>query len=160
VEDVTGEGIGTGRGRALGELAELLVTELKIAAGRTGSVSNVPAFLTGHLRRLWKKEKRQLEEEGKSDAGGAGAGTKVDISQCPDCFGAGMWYPEGFDKRRFQVRARKARSGRLGSCLPEATGADSHGEGQSVAEHEPRFAPTTHAVDRATSRSTAPKGGE
>jgi hypothetical protein len=33
------------------ELAELLVMELEIAAARTKSVSNVPAFLTEHLRR-------------------------------------------------------------------------------------------------------------
>ncbi len=35
----------------LNELAELLVMELEIAAARTKSVSNVPAFLTEHLRR-------------------------------------------------------------------------------------------------------------
>lgn len=35
----------------LNELAELLIMELEIAAARTGSVSNVPAFLTEHLRR-------------------------------------------------------------------------------------------------------------
>jgi hypothetical protein len=33
------------------ELAELLVMELKVASARTASVSNVPAFLTEHLRR-------------------------------------------------------------------------------------------------------------
>ncbi len=33
------------------ELAELLAMELEIAAARTKSVSNVPAFLTEHLRR-------------------------------------------------------------------------------------------------------------
>ncbi len=35
----------------LNELAELLAMELEIAAARTKSVSNVPAFLTEHLRR-------------------------------------------------------------------------------------------------------------
>jgi hypothetical protein len=81
------------------ELAELLVTELKIAAGRTGSVSSAPAFLTEHLRRrLWKKDRHQIEEEGKSEVDGQEAGAKVDASQCPDCFGTGMWYPEGFEK--------------------------------------------------------------
>jgi hypothetical protein len=35
----------------LKELAELLVMELEIAAARTDSISNVPAFLTEHLRR-------------------------------------------------------------------------------------------------------------
>ena len=81
------------------ELAELLVTELKIAAGRTDGVSSVPAFLTEHLRRrLWKKDLRQIEEEGKSAISDQPSATKADASQCPDCFGTGMWYPEGFDK--------------------------------------------------------------
>ena len=80
------------------QLADLLVTELKIAAGRT-TVSSVPSFLTEHLRRrLWKKEKRQLEEEGKSTVGNQGAAARMDASTCPDCFGTGMWYPEGFEK--------------------------------------------------------------
>jgi hypothetical protein len=81
-----------------GELSELLVTELKIAAGRTGSVSSVPAFLTEHLRRrLWKTERRQLENAG--GAPSADAPTKApDVAQCPDCFGTGMWYPEGYEK--------------------------------------------------------------
>jgi hypothetical protein len=79
-----------------GELAEVLATELKIAAGRT-TISSVPAFLAEHLRRrLWKKEKRQLEDEGGELT--ANSAQKVDAAKCPDCFGAGMWYPEGFDK--------------------------------------------------------------
>jgi hypothetical protein len=81
------------------ELAELLVTELKLAAGRTGSVSCVPAFLTEHLRRrLWKQEKRQLEEEGRAATGGSEGGAHRDTTQCPDCFGTGMYYPEGFER--------------------------------------------------------------
>lgn len=78
------------------ELAEVLSAELKIAAGRT-TVSSVPAFLTEHLRRrLWKKEKRQLEAEvGQQSPADS---PKSDASQCPDCFGTGMWYPEGFEK--------------------------------------------------------------
>ena len=81
------------------QLGELLVTELKIAAGRT-TVSNVPAFLTEHLRRrLWKKEKRQLDAEDASEGSQARAAAySGDISKCPDCFGAGMWYPEGFER--------------------------------------------------------------
>ena len=108
VKDVTGRESTPAEAERWGELGELLVTELKIAAGRTGSVSSVPAFLTEHLRRrLWKKEKRQLEEEGKSDVGAAGAELKVDASKCPDCFGAGMWYPEGFEKGVAKCRHEK-----------------------------------------------------
>jgi hypothetical protein len=79
-----------------GELAEVLVTELKIAAGRT-TVSSIPAFLAEHLRRrLWKKEKRQIDDERSKEQ--SSTAPKVDASKCPDCFGTGMWYPEGFDK--------------------------------------------------------------
>ena len=80
------------------ELAELLVTELRMAAGRT-TVSNVPAFLTEHLRRrLWKKEKRQLDAESAEAGAASTQGAAADASQCPDCFGTGMFYPEGFEK--------------------------------------------------------------
>ena len=89
------------------ELWEVLATELRIAAGRT-TVSSVPAFLTEHLRRrLWKKEKRQIEEEGKSEVINNHLSGKVDAAKCPDCFGAGMWYPEGFDKGVARCRHEK-----------------------------------------------------
>ncbi len=41
------------------ELAELLVMELEVAAARTKSISNVPAFLTEHLRRRLMPVKRE-----------------------------------------------------------------------------------------------------
>jgi len=98
VKEITGKEPSVAEAERWRELGELLVTELKIAAGRT-TVSNVPAFFTEHLRRrLWKKEKRQLEEEGKSAAGAQQSVVKVDASRCPDCFGTGMWYPEGFER--------------------------------------------------------------
>ncbi|HEX8501498.1 MAG TPA: hypothetical protein VF659_13020 [Pyrinomonadaceae bacterium] len=108
VRDVTGRDSTSAEGERWGELAELLITELKIAAGRTGSVSSVPAFLTEHLRRrLWKKDGRQIEEEGKSVSGGQEAAAQVDASTCPDCFGTGMWYPEGFEKGVTKCRHEK-----------------------------------------------------
>ena len=79
------------------DLADILVKELKIAAGRT-TVSSVPAFLAEHLRRrLWKKEKQQIEIEAAEQKASLSA-RKVDASKCPDCFGTGMYYPNGFDK--------------------------------------------------------------
>jgi hypothetical protein len=97
VQEVTGSASPATDAERWGELAELLVTELKIAAGRTGSVSSVPAFLTEHLRRrLWKKDQRQVEAE--ASQGREEQTPKVDASRCPDCFGTGMYYPEGFDK--------------------------------------------------------------
>jgi hypothetical protein len=41
------------------ELAELLIMELEVAAARTTSVSDVPAFLTEHLRRRLMPTKRE-----------------------------------------------------------------------------------------------------
>ena len=96
--EVTGRDVSPAERQRWAELSELLVTELKIAAGRT-NVSSVPAFLTEHLRRrLWKKEKRQIEQERAESTKDSATRVPVDASQCPDCFGTGMFYPEGFDK--------------------------------------------------------------
>jgi len=96
VREVTGREASPAESAKWKEVSDILVTELKIAAGRT-TVSSVPAFLAEHLRRrLWKKEKRQIEDERSNDQ--PSASSKVDAAQCPDCFGTGMWYPEGFDK--------------------------------------------------------------
>ena len=79
------------------DLADILIKELKIAAGRT-TVSSVPAFLAEHLRRrLWKKEKRQIEAEAAEQKATA-SGIKIDVSQCEECYGTGMYYPSGYDK--------------------------------------------------------------
>ena len=81
------------------ELAELLIAELQIAAARTGQVSNVPAFLTEHLRRrLWKKDKAQLEREAKEAPTEMDAKQGIDTSKCPDCGGSGWWYPDGVER--------------------------------------------------------------
>jgi hypothetical protein len=80
-----------------GEVAEVLMTELRIAAGRT-TISSVPAFLAEHLRRrLWKKEKVQIDAEAAEQKRSPPA-AKIDASKCPDCFGTVMYYPNGFDK--------------------------------------------------------------
>jgi hypothetical protein len=81
------------------DLRELLITELKIAAART-TISNVPAFLTEHLRRrLWKVDKERATE-----IATAGQGNQAQVfsdkekGKCPDCAGTGFWYPDGLDK--------------------------------------------------------------
>lgn len=97
VIEVTGREPSVAEAIKWSELADVLATELKIAAGRT-TISSVPAFLAEHLRRrLWKKEKRQIEAEAAEQKASAPA-QKVDATKCPDCFGTGMYYPEGFDK--------------------------------------------------------------
>jgi hypothetical protein len=95
-KDITGRELSPAEAGRWAELAEVLITELKIAAGRT-TVSSVPAFLAEHLRRrLWKKEKRQIEDEASEQK--AGDSPKFEASECPDCFGTGMWYPQGYEK--------------------------------------------------------------
>lgn len=81
------------------DLRELLVTELKIASART-TVSNVPAFLTEHLRRrLWKVDKQRATEIAAAEQGNqAQAVSDKETRKCPDCAGTGFWYPEGPDK--------------------------------------------------------------
>jgi hypothetical protein len=104
-KEITGREASPADRQRWAELADLLVTELKIAAGRT-TVSNVPAFFTEHLRRrLWKKEKRQIEAE-VSDSTDSTAKI-TDASQCSDCFGTGMWYPEGYDRGVARCRHEK-----------------------------------------------------
>lgn len=96
-KEITGRDTSQTEAQRWQEVAEVLMTELKIAAGRT-TVSSVPAFLAEHLRRrLWKKEKRQIEAEAADEKALAPAG-KIDASKCPDCFGTGMYYPEGYEK--------------------------------------------------------------
>jgi hypothetical protein len=95
-KEVTGRELSPTESSRWGELADVLATELKIAAGRT-TVSSVPAFLSEHLRRrLWKKEKRQLDDETKEAM--ATTSQKLDATKCPDCFGTSMWYPDGYEK--------------------------------------------------------------
>ena len=93
------------------ELGSILVAELKIAAART-TISNVPAFLSEHLRRrLWKVDKTRAAELAKDE----GAQLTVDSKQltdeerrrCPDCAGVGFWYPEGPDKGVAKCRHAK-----------------------------------------------------
>src|SRR5215207_6471601 len=96
-KEITGKEPSKAEAARWAEVAEVLMTELRIAAGRT-TVSSVPAFLAEHLRRrLWKKEKRQIEAEA-AEQNAAAPARKIDASKCPDCFGTGMYYPEGFEK--------------------------------------------------------------
>jgi hypothetical protein len=104
-KEITGRELSSAESSRWGELADVLATELKIAAGRT-TVSSVPAFLAEHLRRrLWKKEKRQLDDETREAT--TTSAQKVDAAKCPDCFGANMWYPEGYEKGVARCRHEK-----------------------------------------------------
>jgi hypothetical protein len=99
-KEITGKHLSGLDKERFGELAELLATELKIAAARTSNVSSIPAFLTEHLRRrLWKLDKKQMNEEGKLESGSVRPVISAEqASNCPDCGGSGMYYPEGYEK--------------------------------------------------------------
>jgi hypothetical protein len=104
------------------ELAEVLITELRIAAGRT-TVSSVPAFLAEHLRRrLWKLENRKQPP---SAAGEVEAteptATRADARECPDCWGTGMYYPGGFDKGVARCKHERLASSATGSEVNRET---------------------------------------
>jgi hypothetical protein len=105
--EITGREATPAEAERWGELGELLVTELKIAAARTDGVSSVPAFLTEHLRRrLWKKERRELE--GEAEAGKGSAPQKsVDAMKCPDCGGSNYYYPQGYENGVARCRHEK-----------------------------------------------------
>jgi hypothetical protein len=104
-KDITGRELSPTESSRWGEVADVLTTELKIAAGRT-TISSVPAFLAEHLRRrLWKKEKRQLDDESRELT--TNPALKVNAAECPDCFGTGMWYPGGFEKGVARCRHEK-----------------------------------------------------
>jgi hypothetical protein len=62
------------------EVAELLVTELKVAASRT-TVTSAPAFLAEHLRRrLRKADLRQIEREvGEANSGQPSSASKPEL---------------------------------------------------------------------------------
>jgi hypothetical protein len=80
------------------ELAEVLIAELRISAGRT-TVSSVPAFMAEHLRRrLWKMDKKQAAREGKELPDQISSTPQATAPGCPDCHGTGWWYPNGIEK--------------------------------------------------------------
>jgi hypothetical protein len=81
------------------ELADVLIVELRMAAGRT-TVSSVPAFMAEHLRRrLWKIDKKQAQAEGRELPDQPTTINLIPDGQtCPDCNNTGWWYPNGPDK--------------------------------------------------------------
>jgi hypothetical protein len=98
-KEITGREPSSAEASKWRELAEVLITELRIAAGRT-TVSSVPAFLAEHLRRrLWKLENRKQPPlaSGETEVTEPTA-VRADARECPDCWGTGMYYPGGFDK--------------------------------------------------------------
>jgi hypothetical protein len=108
-KEITGKRVSVSEREKLGELAELLATELKIAAARTSNVSSIPAFLTEHLRRrLWKLDKKQVGEEGKPEIGTAESSIPAEqLRNCPDCGGSGLYYPGGYEKGVAKCRHEK-----------------------------------------------------
>jgi hypothetical protein len=99
VRELTGKDPNRAERERYRELAQVLLTELRIAAGRT-TVSSVPSFLAEHLRRrLWKMDKRQAQAEGKELPDQPRTTNIIPEGQtCPDCNNTGWWYPNGTEK--------------------------------------------------------------
>jgi hypothetical protein len=115
-KDITGRQPSVAEAAKWRELAEVLITELRIAAGRT-TVSSVPAFLSEHLRRrLWKLENRKQPHAGTEEPGVLGPTvTREEARECPDCFGTGMFYPGGFEKGVARCKHERLRAQAGGS---------------------------------------------
>jgi hypothetical protein len=120
------------------ELAEVLITELRIAAGRT-TVSSVPAFLAEHLRRrLWKLENRKLplSAAGETEASEPTA-TRADTRECPDCWGTGMYYPGGFEKGVARCKHERLRSNAGGAQVNRSTAEHTLDSAPDIEPEEP-----------------------
>ena len=114
-KELTGREASASERERWNELAEVLATEAKIAGART-TVSSLPAFLAEHLRRrLWKRDKSQLESEGRAEAqqpSTAPSLTEEQIKSCPDCGGSTWYYPEGTEKGIKRCRHDKLKAGK------------------------------------------------
>jgi hypothetical protein len=116
-KEVTGREVTTAESERWCELGEVLSTELKIAAART-TVSSAPSFLAEHLRRrLFKKDKAQIESEERVTTTSPASPqlTNEQISKCLDCGGSGMYYPEGYEKGVAKCRHEKLLNPEQGS---------------------------------------------
>ncbi len=99
-KELTGKELSRSEADRWGELADVLIAELKIAAART-TVSSVPSFLAEHLRRrLWKIDKKQARAEGRElpDQISTTSAPVEQAKDCPDCGGSGWWYPNGLER--------------------------------------------------------------
>ncbi|HEY0097453.1 MAG TPA: hypothetical protein VGB76_00750 [Pyrinomonadaceae bacterium] len=97
--ELTGKQTTTADRARWGEVADVLIAELRIASGRT-TVSSVPAFLAEHLRRrLWKIDRKQAQAEGRELPDQPQSKNLLPQGQtCPDCNNTGWWYPHGTEK--------------------------------------------------------------
>jgi len=96
-KELTGKELSRAEADRWGEVADVLIAELKIAAART-TISSVPSFLAEHLRRrLWKIDKKQARAEGRElpDENVTPAAPVNEAKDCPECGGSGWWYPKG-----------------------------------------------------------------
>jgi hypothetical protein len=99
-KELTGKELSRAEADRWGEVADVLIAELKIAAART-TVSSVPSFLAEHLRRrLWKIDKKQARAEGRElpDQIATSSAPTEQAKECPDCGGSGWWYPNGMER--------------------------------------------------------------
>ena len=90
--------------------------EHAVGTGRAENrkVITFSARLPGQTPRTGALEEGQSQIEAENVSAGQQAQKKAtlgDISKCPDCYGTGMWYPEGFDKGVARCRHEKLTAG-------------------------------------------------
>jgi hypothetical protein len=113
-KELTGKDLSHAEADRWGELADVLIAELKIAAART-TVSSVPSFLAEHLRRrLWKIDRKQARAEGRElpDEGIPSTASGEQAKDCSDCGGSGWWYPNGLERGVAKCKHSKLQKGK------------------------------------------------
>jgi hypothetical protein len=90
-KEITGKAPSPSEVERWNEVAEVLITELRIASART-TISNVPAFLAEHLRRrLFKRDKKEMAAAtppAAFDGDQRYTLTPEEINHCSECGGS------------------------------------------------------------------------
>ena len=114
IEGITGREATKAEFGKIVEVIEVLSLEGQIAAART-TVSSAGPFLAEHLRRrLFKKGKQQLAVE---TAQSEPLQATVDAEKCPDCGGAGWYYPESKEKGIAKCKHQRLLERQAVNCL-------------------------------------------
>lgn len=76
--------------------------------GSLPGAGRLPGAGTNKIKALKEKSKK-------------GAHVRRDFAECPDCFGTGMYYPDGFDKGVTRCRHEKLKEGASSGFTPSAS---------------------------------------
>jgi hypothetical protein len=100
-KELTGKGVEVKSRSKLKDLAEVLAQEIRVAASRTETISDVAAFAARHFSNRFFAARRKEEvniQTNVTKTNSAKRSTKErppHIELCPDCFGSGYYNPDG-----------------------------------------------------------------